>query len=114
MLGNVPEMTEPLTKIYELITEQTLQILSKEDINDHDELCEDFFGLMFRYTKFLPSVVVSSKTLEKSLQLAEATIRTDHLDAQKNICMFLDYLFRLVRENPENDVEKVLLVFKFL
>ena len=112
VLANVPEMTEPLMKTYELVSEQTLLILSKEDIEDRDELCEDFFGLMFRYTKYLPSVILSSKTLEESLQLAQTMIATDQLSVQKTLCLFLEYLFQLPRENPQNDVEKVSLAFK--
>ena len=107
-LSNVPEMIEPLAKTYELFSEQAVQLLNTENVQEADELREDFFGMIFRYTKYLPSVVLSSKTLEKILQFAETTIKSNQ--ELGTLCMFLEHLFQLTRENPQNDVEKVSLV----
>ena len=113
-VGDVPEMTEPFTKAYELVSERTLKLLDSEDNRDAEELYKRFFGLTFRYTKDLSSVILSSKTLEETLKLAGTTIGKNQLEVPKALCKLLKYLFLLTCENPQSETEKVNLELEFL
>ena len=113
VFGKVPEMIEPLKNMYEFISKQTLQLLDGNDIKEHNELCEDFFGLLFRYTKYIPSVILSSQTLDINLHLAEIMIGIEQPNVEKTLYMFLEYFFKLTSYNPQSDVERVNLYSSF-
>ena len=104
-------MVEPFTKTYEKVSEKALRLLNSENSQNGNELCEDFFNMMSIFAEILPSVILSSKTLEKSLQLVETTIRKNQeLNIQKALCQFLNYLFRLPHKKPRKHEKKVNLV----
>lgn len=107
VFGKVPELIQPLTKVYEFISSATLNYVSDKSIKEHNQLIEDFFGLLFRYTKYIPSVILSSKTLETNLYLADLVIGIDQPNVEKTLYLFLEYLFKLCSYNPQKDVEKV-------
>lgn len=107
VFGKVPNLIQPLTKVYEFISSATLDYVSDKNIKEHNQLIEDFFGMLFRYTKYIPSVILSSKTLDTNLYLADLIIGIDQPNVEKPLYLFLEYLFRLCSYNPQNEVEKV-------
>jgi len=106
-LGKDPNLSQIFTKAYEIISESTLNFMDKKDFKEHDELLEDFFGLLFRYTKYMPSVILSSRTLETNLKLAELSLGINQPNVEKTLFLFLEYIFKLCNANPRNDMEKV-------
>ena len=107
VFGKVHEMIQPLTEIYNFISEATLSFLRENKLEDQNQFLEDFFGILFRYVKYIPSVILSSKTLETNLQVTEMAIGMGQPGVEKTLFLFLEYFVKLCSENPQNDVEKV-------
>lgn len=105
--GKVPDMVPCLTKVYEYISSATLNFINGKNLQEHDQLLEDFFGMLFRYMKYLPSVFLSSQTLDINLHVAELVIGIEQPNVEKTLYLFLEYVFRLCAENPQNEIEKV-------
>lgn len=108
IFGKDEEMIPTLTKVYEYVSSATLNFINDKDMRDHDELLEDFFGMLFRYIKYLPQVVLYSNTLEINLHLAELAIGVDQPNIEKTLFLFLEVLFQMCSYNPKDDIEKVI------
>jgi len=106
IFGKVNEMTQPLTDIYNFISEATLNFLNENKIDYRDRFLEDFFGILFRYVKYIPSVILSSKTLETNLKVTEMAIGMDQPEVEKTLFMFLEYFIKLCSYHAQTDVEK--------
>jgi len=106
IFGKLNEMTQPLTEIYNFISEATLNFLNQNKIEDQDRFLEDFFGILFRYAKYIPSVILSSKTLETNLKVTEMAIGIDQPEVEKTLFLFLEYFIKLCSKHPQTDVEK--------
>ena len=107
IFGKMNEMIQPLTEIYNFISEATLTNLQENKLEDQNQFLEDFFGILFRYVKYIPSVILSSRTLETNLQVTEMAIGMDQPNVEKTLFLFLEYFIKLCSYNPQNDVEKV-------
>jgi len=107
IFGKMNEMVQPLTEIYNFISEATLTFLEQNKLEDPNQFLSDFFGILFRYAKYIPSVILSSKTLETNLRVTEMAIGMEQPDVEKTLFLFLEYFVKLCSYNPQNDVEKV-------
>ncbi len=107
VFGKMPEMIQPLTQIYNVISEATLTNLNENKLEDQNQFLEDFFGILFRYVKYIPSVILSSRTLEINLQVTEKAIGLEQPNVEKTLFLFLEYFMKLCSYNPSTDVEKV-------
>lgn len=101
-------MVPTLSEIYHYMCVSLFNFMKDKRIEDHAEIMEDFFGMLFRYVKYIPSVIFSSETLEINLQLAESTIGKKKLpDLTRALYFFLEIIFKNCNLNPQDDVEKV-------
>ena len=107
IFGKMNEMIQPLTEIYNFISEATLTCLNENKLADQNQFLEDFFGILFRYAKYIPSVILSSKTLQINLEVTEKAIGLEQPNVEKTLFLFLEYFIKLCSYNPQNDVEKV-------
>ena len=102
-----PEFTQIFIKAYEIISESTMNFLKGKDVKEESEFVEDFFGLLFRYAKYLPNVLLQSKSFEINFHLAELSLGLDQPNIEKTLFLFLERIFKLCNSNPRTDMERV-------
>jgi len=108
IFGKIPELIPTMSEIYHHMSVSLYNFMKDKKIEDHDELIEDFFGMLFRYVKYIPSVIFSSETLEINLELAQLSIGIKkHPELTKALYFFLEQLFKNCNINPQDDVETV-------
>ena len=100
-------MLEDLSKLFHFLCTQTYQYYKQHKIEENLDLAEDYFGMLFRYTKYTPLIVVSSEILQINLELAQLCIGIKHLDVCKALYMFLEYIFRVCKLESENEFQRV-------
>ncbi|XXQ34812.1 Importin N-terminal domain-containing protein [Plasmodiophora brassicae] len=85
-----------------LIGTKSLSILSSaERITDNPGICEDYFNLLSRCLKSLPSVVTASGLLQPSLRCASLAIRVQHREAARAVFAFLCNFFEIGTKQAE-------------
>jgi len=92
---------EKITEIY-LTTSQ--RISSGEE---SEEFMEDFFGLLFRCAKHIPSIFATSfGVLDRNLAILVENLETENFKLFKSLLYFLEQFLNLCSDNPQNDHEK--------
>lgn len=85
-----------------------------QDPDEDPDLIEDFFGMLTRYMRYMPSAVIESPTLLFNLRFAGMTIGMNQLDAAKCVISFIEMLFKccspsFLQEKLSNVIEFSLL-----
>ena len=81
-----PDYDKPLRTIFDFMCEKTYNHITNPD--DEPDLIEDFFGMLTRYMRYMPSAVVESSTLITNLKFASMIIGIEQLDAARCVISF--------------------------
>jgi hypothetical protein len=112
VFGKEPEARPTLIEAYEYMCQATYNYFSgNQKIEDNLEMVEDFFGMLFRYTKYIPEVNNSPQILETNLEFANLVIGIQHPEVNKALYLFIDYIMRRCYEQPLDEGEKVRLMW---
>ncbi len=108
IFSQVEDLQIIMSDAYHYVCEQTFEYFQDRALEQDVDLAEDFFGMLFRYTKYIPNVILSSKTLEYNLALAyEAIGIQKEIDLAKALYLFLEQVFRNCATNPKDQIEAV-------
>eukprot|EP00330_Aristerostoma_sp_ATCC50986_P010066 CAMPEP_0114601440 /NCGR_PEP_ID=MMETSP0125-20121206/24086_1 /TAXON_ID=485358 ORGANISM="Aristerostoma sp., Strain ATCC 50986" /NCGR_SAMPLE_ID=MMETSP0125 /ASSEMBLY_ACC=CAM_ASM_000245 /LENGTH=150 /DNA_ID=CAMNT_0001810725 /DNA_START=291 /DNA_END=743 /DNA_ORIENTATION=- len=102
--GKCPDMLESLHDIYQFVCKSVYNYFESKNIDDNPEILEDFFGILFRYTKFIPDVLVVSETLEMNMKMALLVIGSNHKHLNKALYLFVERLFKNANADPQDQV----------
>lgn len=95
-----PKYREWLRTMFNGMIEQTYLHLQNADVNKIDpDLLDDFFGLITRYLRYMPDVVLQSPTLETQLKFGIKIIGVKTTNAAKSLYQFLEMLFKVAGAN---------------
>lgn len=72
-------------------TSNDLNTLDK--MEDKPDLTEDFFGMLTRYLRYSPRILVNSDTLPLTLEMALLGIGINHLESAKSLYAYIEMLF---------------------
>ena len=71
------------------------------------DLLEDFFGMLFRFTKYTPQIVFNESTINTNLELANVTFGAKKSEVRRSLYLFIDACVKYCYQNPEKVYEKV-------
>ena len=101
-----PEYRELLQQAFEKMCEITFQHLPKlKNFEEKPELTEDFFGMLIRYGRYTPQLMLMSNSWPTILELSLMGIGIDHKQAAKSLYAWLEVLCKLVW-NKQDDTFK--------
>ena len=92
MFSKYQDYEQYLKEMLEFMCEKTYNNITVPD--EHPDLVEDFFGMLTRYMRYLPSAVMTSRSLITNLKFAETTIGMNQADAAKCVYAFIEMLFK--------------------
>lgn len=103
-----PAYRELLQQAFEKICEITFQHLPKfADLEEYPELTEDFFGVLVRYGRYTPDLLVKSENLKSTiLELSMMAIGIEHKLVAKSLYAWLEVLCKLLWKNVQDQVFK--------
>lgn len=80
----------------------TLQHLPKlQSFEEHPDLTEDFFGMLVRFGRYTPSLLLQSQGLLTLMQLNLAAIGIEHVAAAKSFYAWMEVIFKLLKGTDE-------------
>lgn len=91
-----PQYADWLRDAFNLMIEKTYQHLKFAEADTIDpDILDDFFGLITRYLRYLPEVVLTSATLEIQLKFGIKIIGVKTVNAAKSLYQFFEMLFKV-------------------
>lgn len=100
---------EWLNNVFNHMINQTYTQIQNEEINKIDpDLLDDFFGLITRYFRYLPEVVLRSPSLETQLKLGVKTIGVTTSNAARALYQFHEEVFMQLDPSNQNKNIEVL------
>ena len=70
-------------------------------MNENPHLTDDFFGMITRYLKYQPEILIKCNSIESLLKLAEIGIPVKHIKASCIILCFIYQTIRYIYQSPD-------------
>lgn len=91
-----------LLEAFEMTCDLTFMHLPQlESFEANPDLTEDFFGMLQRYGKYTPQLLLASKSLDSILKLTNIGIGVQHHHAAKSIYGWMEVLTKFLSKNVE-------------
>lgn len=98
--------------MFDFMCEKTYNYVTNP--NEHQELVEEFFGMLTRYMRYKPSAVIDSTSLLINLKFAALTIGMEHFGAAKTTYSFIEMIFKCCSPKKiDKHFADVIIVFLF-
>jgi transportin-3 len=93
-----------LIEAFEMVCDITFMHLPKlSSFEENPDLTEDFFGMLLRYGRYSPQLLLQSKSLGTILQLTEIGIGVKHHHAAKAIYGWIEVLCKMQSSTKHPD-----------
>ncbi|CAD8068822.1 unnamed protein product [Paramecium primaurelia] len=100
-----PEYRNILSEAFESLCNITFQHLPQlSSFEENPDLTEDLFGILVRYGRYTPVLLLQSPALQTILQLTLMAIGLKHVSAAKTFYSWLEVAFKMLK--PQDDVFK--------
>lgn len=97
-----PEYQSWLENIFNMMNQQTCIYLKDKNIHKIDpDLLDDFFGLIVRYLRYMPEVVLNCPTLKLMLEQGTALIGIQTVHAAKALYQFFEEVFKVCQPGSQ-------------
>ena len=70
-------------------------------MEDNPNLTDDFFGMLTRYIKYQPDILIKCSSVNDILKLAEIGLPITHIRASIMIILFITRFLNTVYQEPE-------------
>jgi hypothetical protein len=96
VFSKYPDAHPYLSEIFEFMVTKTFGILNtREALEQHPDLSEDFYGMMVRYLTWAPSIIICSASFLNLCEMALGGIGISHTEAAKALYYFLETLMQI-------------------
>ncbi|CAD8086498.1 unnamed protein product [Paramecium sonneborni] len=97
-----PEYRNILSEAFESLFNITFQHLPQlSSFEENPDLTEDLFGMLVRYGRYTPVLLLQSPALQTILQLTLMAIGLEHVNAAKTYYSWLEVAFKMLKPQDE-------------